>query len=145
MRSSLQKGFPRVQVETGQVLGGGIHRLLLKEGNCTWLKTRVKQYLREEVLTCRCLLPRHLLVSGGGGRPRLRRPFVQCSHFYSCLTSLLSGRKFCAILQEKKKKEKHNIILNSIFRYSEGKQTLSAHAENIPLPNALRCVSEGRS
>lgn len=84
-------------------------------------------------------------MSGGGGRPRLRRTFVQCSHFYGCLTSLLSGRKFCAILQEKKKKEKHNIILNSIFRYSEGKQTLSAHAENIPLPNALRCVSEGRS
>lgn len=55
------------------------------------------------------------------------------------------AENFVPSYRKKKKKEKHNIILNSIFRYSEGKQTLSAHAENIPLPNALRCVSEGRS
>lgn len=65
-------------------------------------KTRVKWYLREEVLfilICHCLLPRHLLVSGGGGRPRVRRTFAHCSHFYGCLT-LPSGRKFCAVLEE---------------------------------------------
>lgn len=68
------------------------------------------------------------------------QPFLWLFEFFAVRQKIL-----CHPTGKKKKKEKHNIILNSIFRYSEGKQTLSAHAENIPLPNALRCVSEGRS
>lgn len=107
-------------------------------------KTRIKQYLREEFLF---KLDLSLFAGQASScvwrwrQTQGEKDFAQCSHFCGCLSSLPSGRKICATLEEKE----GEIQLNSIFRLSEGKQTLSAHDENIPFPNALGCVSEGRS